>query len=114
MLPFGVVPGPPKNVGVKIESSTLVAKWKSPNLKCADKNGAFLGYHYQLLIGGGEIAVEGVTESTVRRHTFENLLPCTEYGFHVRGWTSVGNGSFSQIKNLTTPSAGKSTHTKLF
>ena len=60
MLPFGVVPGPPKNVGVKIESSTLVAKWKWPNLKCADKNGAFLGYHYQLLIGGGEIAVEGV------------------------------------------------------
>ncbi len=51
------------------------------------------------------MAEEGVTESKDKRLTFENVLPCTEYEFHVRGWTSVGNGTFSQIQNMTTPSA---------
>ncbi|XP_071799332.1 tyrosine-protein phosphatase Lar-like isoform X2 [Asterias amurensis] len=97
------VPGPPRIVFAKLKNSAIDAKWKAPD--CAVRNGAILGYHYQLLTSGGKIAEEGVKDSSVRRHTFGNLLPCTEYGFHVRGWTSVGNGSFSQIKNLMTPSA---------
>ncbi|XP_038049619.1 receptor-type tyrosine-protein phosphatase delta-like [Patiria miniata] len=96
------VPGPPMLQPSASTNTTLEFSWTAPD--CTDRNGIILGYHYQLLHRHGNILSEGVTSSSDEAMVvgFENLEPCTEYQFQVRGWTSAGNGSFSEPRNVTT------------
>ncbi|XP_022101630.1 receptor-type tyrosine-protein phosphatase F-like isoform X2 [Acanthaster planci] len=94
------VPGPPVLLQSESTNTSLDFAWTEPD--CADRNGVILGYHVQLLDRHGNPLLEGVTSPSETNFTFQSLDPCTDYQFHVRGWTSAGNGSFSNLLNVTT------------